>query len=164
LGLGRGIPCRLCGLDSRASAKAWCSHMEESRLRRVSAQVCSEGRRSGELMTTIGQVEFCPSLLSIRDETLQSLGHPVVSALGSQAARNFSLSDASVGVVVIGHGAPRQERLELIAHFRETLPGVPIVVLLRRRDKAFECSDFNCPADNPLLWVRMVNQALTGVG
>jgi DNA-binding NtrC family response regulator len=114
-------------------------------------------------MTTIVQIEFRESLLSIRDEILQSLGHPVVSVLGSQAARNLVLSDTSVGVVVIGHGAPRQERLELIAHFRETLPSVPIVALLRRRDKAFDCSDFNCSADNPPLWVRTVNQALTGV-
>jgi hypothetical protein len=30
-------------------------------------------------MTTIVQVEFRESLLSIRDEILQSLGHPVVS-------------------------------------------------------------------------------------
>ena len=72
-------------------------------------------------MTTIVQVEFRESLLSIRDEILQSLGHPVVSVLGSRAARNLALSNSSVGVVVIGHGAPRQERLELIAHFRETL-------------------------------------------
>ena len=114
-------------------------------------------------MTTIVQVEFRESLLSIRDEILQSLGHPVVSVLGSQAARKLALSDASVGVVVIGHGAPRQERLERIAHFRETLPGVPIFALLSRRDKAFDCGDFNCSADNPPLWVRMVNQALTGV-
>jgi len=32
-------------------------------------------------MTTIVQVEFRESLLSIRDEILQSLGHPVISAL-----------------------------------------------------------------------------------
>jgi hypothetical protein len=32
-----------------------------------------------ENMTTILQVEFRESLLSIRDEILQSLGHPVVS-------------------------------------------------------------------------------------
>ena len=114
-------------------------------------------------MTTIVQIEFRESFLSIRDEILQSLGHPVVSVLGSRAARNLALPNASVGVVVIGHGAPRQERLELIAHFRETLPSVPIVALLRRRDKAFDCSDFNCSADNPPLWVRTVSQALTGV-
>ena len=89
-------------------------------------------------MTTIVQVELRESLMSIRDEILQSLGHPVVYVLGSQAARNLALSDASVGVVVMGHGVPRQERLELIAHFRDTLSGVPILALLRRRDKAFE--------------------------
>ena len=36
-------------------------------------------------MTTIVQIEFRESLLSIRDEILQSLGHPVVSVLGSRA-------------------------------------------------------------------------------
>jgi hypothetical protein len=59
-----------------------------------------------ENMTTILQVEFRESLLSIRDEILQSLGHPVVSALGSRAARNLDLSHESAGVVLIGHGAP----------------------------------------------------------
>ncbi len=114
-------------------------------------------------MTTILQVEYRLSLLSIREEILQSLGHPVVSVLGSQAARNLALSDALVGVVVIGHRAPRQERCELIAHFRESLPGVPIVALLGRRDKAFGKIEFNCPADDPPLWVRTVSQALAGI-
>jgi DNA-binding NtrC family response regulator len=81
-------------------------------------------------MTSMVKVEFRESLLSIRDEILQSLGHPVVSVLGSRAARSLNLSDASVGVVVIGHRWPRQERHGLIAHFRETLPGVPVVILL----------------------------------
>ena len=57
-------------------------------------------------MTTIVQIEFRESLLSIRDEILQSLGHPVISALGSRSARNLDLSRESVGVVLIGHGAP----------------------------------------------------------
>ena len=114
-------------------------------------------------MTTIVQVEFRESLLSIRDEILQSLGHPVVSVLGSRAARSLILSDASVGAVVIGHRSPRQERHGLIAHFRETLPGVPIVTLLGRRDKPFSEVDFNCPADDPPLWVRTVSQALAGI-
>ena len=42
-------------------------------------------------MTTILQVEYRLALLSIREEILQSLGHPVISALGSRAARNLDL-------------------------------------------------------------------------
>ena len=114
-------------------------------------------------MTAIVQVEYRPSLLSIREDILQSLGHPVVSVLGSRSARGLDLSDRPVGVVMIGHGASWQERVELIAHFRETLPGVPIVALLRRRDKVFNSADFNCPADNPPQWVRMIQQALAGI-
>ena len=64
---------------------------------------------------------------------------------------------------MIGHRAPRLERCELIAYFRETLHAVPIVALLGRRDSAFSQPDFNCPADNPTLWVKTVSQALVGV-
>ena len=92
-------------------------------------------------MTTIVQVEFRENLLSVRDEILQSLGHPVVSALGSRAARN--LTHESVGVVLIGHGAPWEERCELAAHFRKTLPGVPIAASLRQRDKDAIEADYN---------------------
>ena len=114
-------------------------------------------------MTAIVQVEYRPSLLSIREDILQCLGHPVVSVLGSRAARNLDLSDRAVGVVMIGHGAPWQERVGLIAHFRETMPAVPIVALLRRHDKVFSRADFNCPADNPPQWIRMIRQALGGI-
>jgi DNA-binding NtrC family response regulator len=114
-------------------------------------------------MTTIVQVEFRESLLSVRDEILQSLGHPILSVLGSQAARDLVLSSASVGVVVIGHRAPRPERCALIAHFRNTWPGVPIVILLGRGESVFSEADFNCPADNPPRWAETVNQALAGI-
>jgi hypothetical protein len=115
-------------------------------------------------MTTIVQVEFRESLLSIRDEILQSLGHPVISALGSRAARNLDLSHVSVGVIVIGHGVPWEERCNLAAHFRETLPGVPIVASLRQRDKDVTGADYNLRADDPPLWMNIVRQALAGIG
>jgi len=115
-------------------------------------------------MTTIVQVEFRPSLLSIRDEILQSLGHPVVSVLGSRAALNLDLSHESVGVVLIGHGAPWEERCNLAAHFRETLPGVPIVASLRQSDKDVTGADYNLRADDPPGWVSTVRQALAGIG
>jgi hypothetical protein len=36
-------------------------------------------------------------------------------------------------------------------------------VLLRRSDSTFEKADFNCPADDPPLWVGTVTQALAGI-
>jgi hypothetical protein len=64
---------------------------------------------------------------------------------------------------VSGHGAPWQERCELISHFRKTMPSVPILALLRRQEKSFGRADFSCPADNPPEWIRMIGQALAGI-
>ena len=103
-------------------------------------------------MRSIFQVEYRPSLLAVREEILATLGHPVISALDSQAARSLNLTLASLGVIVIGHGAGRLERQELIDFFRRTAPGVPIIALLRKRDKRFDQVDYNCPADDPPEW------------
>jgi hypothetical protein len=73
-------------------------------------------------MTSIVQVEYRLSLLSIRHEILASLGHPVISGVGSRAAGNLDLSNRSPGVIVIGHVASRQERQSLINYFRQTVP------------------------------------------
>jgi hypothetical protein len=72
-------------------------------------------------------------------------------------------SDIEVGVILIGHGAPWQERCDLIAHFRKILPNVPVIASLRQADKPFGQADYNCPADSPPQWVRLVNQALAGI-
>ena len=64
---------------------------------------------------------------------------------------------------MIGHGASRKERQDLIHHFRQSVPGVPIVALLRDRDDDLSAVDYNCRADDPSLWVRTVTQALAGI-
>jgi len=114
-------------------------------------------------MRTIVQVEYRSSLLTVREEVLQFLGHPVVSVFGSQAARQLGLSTNDVGVILIGHVAPWEERSQLIAHFKRTLPGIPVIASLRQSDKPFGIADFNCPADNPPEWVRLIRQALAGM-
>ena len=118
----------------------------------------SEG--SGIAVNTIVQVEFSPSLLAEREAILKRHGCPVVSLLGSSNARSLDLPDSGVGVIVIGHGAPRLDRESLISYFRERLPGIPIVALLRSTDTPFAGADSNCPADNPPLWEKTVIQAL----
>lgn len=107
------------------------------------------------------QVEFSPRLLPDREAILKGLGYQVISTLGSNA-RTIKVSDSTIGVVVIGHGATRLEREQLATYFRDALPGVPIVVLLRSGEDPFDGADFNCPADNPPLWERTVIADLQG--
>jgi hypothetical protein len=82
---------------------------------------------------------------------------------GLQAARNLDLSNNDVGVILIGHGAPWEERSQLIAHFKRSRPGIPVIASLRQSDEPFSNADFNCRTDSPPEWVRLLRQALAGL-
>lgn len=60
-------------------------------------------RLSSGRMRTIVQVEYRSGLLTVREEIRQFLGHPVVSAFGSQVASQLDLADQDVGVILIAH-------------------------------------------------------------
>jgi hypothetical protein len=111
-------------------------------------------------METVLQVEYSPGLLSERRAILEPLGYNVISVLGFSDALDRELLKHPIRAVIIGHGASWVDRQDLIAHFREGLPGVPIVALLRKSDLGFDGADYNCPGDNPPLWIRTVAQAL----
>ena len=83
----------------------------------------------------------------------------MVSVLGCDEAQAFDLVAHGVGVVVIGHGALPEERRQIVSRFRESVPGITIICVLRRTDKPLREADFNLPADNPALWERTVIQA-----
>ncbi len=110
-------------------------------------------------MKTILQIEFSQGLLEDRGAILRRYGCTVMSVFGCDEVHAFNPVAHSVGVVVIGHGAPREEREQLVSLFREKVPNITIVCLLRYTDKPFPEADFNVPADNPVLWERTVVQA-----
>ena len=112
-------------------------------------------------MTSVVVVEYRVRLLSIRQELLQSLGHPIIAVHGSSAAAALDLSLSRPGVIAIGHRDSLDSR-EAIRHFRNTVPKVPIVMLLGRDDPEFAGADYNCPPDNPPRWIRTVALALKG--
>ena len=74
-------------------------------------------------MQTILQVEFSRSLVLIREEILTLLGCKVISVIGSENARNLDLGKNQLNVIVIGHGAPWDEREQLIKYFRRGSSG-----------------------------------------
>jgi len=104
------------------------------------------------------QIEFSSGILEDREAILRRSGCRVLSLLGSDEAEAFDPVAHNVGLVVVGHGAPREEREQLVSLFREKIPGITIVCLLRYTDEPFREADFNVPADNPALWERTVVQ------
>ena len=114
-------------------------------------------------MTSIVLVEFRSGLLEVRQAILEFLGHPIVAVQGGAAATDLDLTCASPGVIVIGHRAPREERENLIRYFRSTVVNVPILALRGREDSGVVEGVYNCPADEPLVWIRTVQMALAGL-
>jgi hypothetical protein len=70
-------------------------------------------------------VEYRSGLLAIRQQILEFLGHPIKAVQATSATKNLDLA-------LIGHRAPRQERSDLIRHFRFTPATIP---LLRLQDE-----------------------------
>lgn len=110
-------------------------------------------------MKTVLQIEFSPGILKDREAILRGAGCRVVSVLGCDDARTIDPVAHNVGVVVIGHGAAQEERQQLVSFFREKVPDLRIICLLRYTDTPFREVDFSVPADNPALWERTVIQA-----
>jgi hypothetical protein len=100
-------------------------------------------------MKTVLQIEFSPGILEDREAILRRSGCNVMSVLGCDEAQAFDPVAHNVGVVVIGHGALREERQQLVSLFRDRVPGIMIVCLMRYTDKPFREADFNVPADKP---------------
>lgn len=100
-------------------------------------------------MKTILQIEFSPGILEDRAAILRRSGCRVMSVLGCAEDQAFNPIAHNVGVVVIGHGALREVRQQLVSLFREKVPDIIIVCLLRYTDSPFGEADSNVPADNP---------------
>jgi hypothetical protein len=114
-------------------------------------------------MTSIVLVEYKSSLLEIRQQILEFLGHPIIAVQGTSAALRLDLAGVSAGVIIVAHRASREERVGLIRHFRRTAGGIPIIALMGRDDFTFTDADYNCPADQPDLWIKTVQTALAGI-
>lgn len=69
-------------------------------------------------MKTILQIEFSPGILEDRAAILRRYGCTLISVLEFGEAQAFSPLAHKVGVVAIGHGAPREEREQLVSLIR----------------------------------------------
>ncbi len=103
-------------------------------------------------MATIVQVEFSESLVQTRKEILVQQGHTVESLIGLEQASAFRPKDSGIDLVVIGHTAHWNERARLISYFKQVLPGVPLIALLRMGDRSFSGIYLNVRADDPAGW------------
>ena len=88
-------------------------------------------------MQAILQVEFSDNLAQTRKEILVRQGYAVKSLIGFEQVRTFRREEGVIDLVVIGHAAHWNERNQLISYFKQVLPGVPMIALLRVEDRSF---------------------------
>jgi hypothetical protein len=104
-------------------------------------------------------IEFRASLLNVRTDILKRQNYDVLPILGTEPLTDRFVIENHVSVVVVGHGMAWEQRDELINRLYCIVPETPIVTLLRRSDPPFQKAAFNCPGDDPLLWLATVDRA-----
>ena len=108
------------------------------------------------------QIAYDSSLVTTRSAALKLHGYEVVSVIGNEAAKVIlELQLQQIHLFVIGHAAPEEDRMEMVAWLRAKYPGVRILALNPPRIPELPGADYNVKLDDPEKWLPMVANALS---
>ena len=105
-------------------------------------------------MKPIVQIEYSKRLLEERLAVLKQAGIAATGVL--RPTSSWDLPIPADAVVLIGHRTLVEQRQMLISRLRHESPVRRIIALLGRSDPFLHDVDENCPADNPVQWLRLV--------
>jgi hypothetical protein len=81
----------------------------------------------------IFQISYTEQLRNERRELLRSLGYPVISAIGNEAAKllltTLHRDNLSIALFIVGHAAPAETRKEMVDWINSNYPATKILAL-----------------------------------
>jgi hypothetical protein len=114
---------------------------------------------SGRAIKRIFQIAYTKQLRIERSELLRSLGYPVISVLGNEAAKIFLTTlrrdNLSIALFIVGHAAPAETRKEMVTWIRSNYPRAKILALNPPSQK-IEIADYNENQNRPESWLPLV--------
>jgi hypothetical protein len=103
-------------------------------------------------------IEAKASVLQLRRDILRGEGYKTTGMLTT--GESFpEVPVQGISAISVGHSLPWSIRAELIAALKTIFPDVPTVALLRQDEAPLAGATFNYAADNPMQWLRTIDQA-----
>lgn len=107
----------------------------------------------------IFQIAYDDGLRFTRAELLRSLGYPVISVMGNEAAKilltTLQHDNLGIALFIVGHAAPAQIRHEMVDWLKANYPGAKILAL-NPPYQQIESADYNVMQNGPELWLPLV--------
>ncbi len=107
----------------------------------------------------IFQVAYREEHFLARADLLRRQGYTVISTIGNEAAKVVLPMLPQVDLLIIGHAAPEQTRLDMVAWLRERYPPTSILAL-NPSDERLGTLRFNAVHYPPQAWLPLIKAAL----
>jgi len=113
------------------------------------------------------QIAYTDQLRIARAELLRSLGYPVISVVGNDAAKVLltALEHENLGIAIfiLGHAAPRHSRKEMVDWLKANYPEAKILAL-NPPDHQLPNADYNVLQNGPETWIPFVAATMSALG
>lgn len=109
------------------------------------------------------QVAYDEQLLAERSELLKLRGYEVVSVIGNEQAQSVLSPPQPIDLFIVGHNAPEQARVEMVAWLTINYPQTSILALNPSEYKQLPGADYNAVVNSPAAWLSRVAAAFGAV-
>ena len=125
----------------------------------VVARMNVGGKRPKITKRLVAQIGYDPELVRKRTLLLRSRGYEVVSVVGNECARLVLDLSQDWDCFIIGHGAPKEVREEMVAWLKARFPRIPVLALNPPVVPVLQGADYNVQLNSSELWLGLVSQA-----
>jgi hypothetical protein len=122
---------------------------KDKRLRSNAAGLHSDDKR-------VFQIAYDETLLVSRAELLKSRGYEVSSVLGNDAAKRILDTRDRYRIFIVGHGAPKETREEMVRWLKSNFPNTKILVVNPPSSAILAGADYNVVLNGPEEWLSIV--------
>jgi hypothetical protein len=107
----------------------------------------------------IFQIAYDALLMASRSQLLEADGFTTVSVLGNDAAKAALETPHNYSLFLVGHGAPRNIRKQMVDWLKARYPKVPILALNPPYEEELQPADYNLVLNGPEEWLFIVEAA-----
>ena len=105
------------------------------------------------------QISYDSKGAAERTQILRMCGYDVLSVIGNESAKMILSMPQHCDLFIVGHNAPEEHRMEMVAWLRANYPGIRILAFNSPGIKELSGADYNVKMNGPETWLPLVTRA-----